>query len=691
MRDAVASWLHSRWGQRLAWPIGAFALYAAFVIHLTWPAVSDLGGTLYGAGGDLTGGISIWRETVASGHVPFFPGVIDTLNAPEGLPVRWTLNVVAWPTTLALWAGTAAFGSTTAYTLYAIAAMPLSGLAVFQLARRITANPWAALIGGFAIAFYPFAVVNGAGHSDFVHAWALVLPIWRLLALAEEPTRRNGLFAGAAASFAMAWTPYFFLFTVLIWGTLALVGLAFALRDGRLRSSLVPQAIAAGFVVFTAGTMFTLNSFGAASEIRTLGKQELITYSARPYEYVFPPYGPLARLTDSPEYLSSHIHGSNGSESTLYVGISVIALALVAVVALLLGRLPRSQARASIAMLAVIVTGLAFSAPPTWDAWGLNLPMPNDVIFHVTTAWRVYSRLVVVVMIGLSVLAAIGVNVIVRKRGRGVQAAILAAIAAVVVVDLAPQTSIFTPIHMPGIYRTLAAQPPGIVAQYPLVPAIYSTYNDLWFRAEGGHPTINGYPSGSPQEARDVGLANLADPRTRSGLKALGVRYVLVTIVPSAPFPPPGKPGPGYRLIARDDYASLYRITGGGPAVLASIGSGFDVTEKAPGGTLNWLISPSGTLNVAGACRPCRGHVTFRAWSLGPPRLVTVSAPGRGVVYRKRIGAAEQVSVPVTFDRKQSLTITAAPGPKPISETLPTSADPRSVSIAIENPEFIPR
>jgi hypothetical protein len=669
----------------LAWPATAFALYLAFVLHLTWPAVSDLGGTLFGAGGDLTGGIAIWRETVDSGHVPFLPGIIHTLNAPEGLPIRWTLNLVAWPTTVLLWLGTLAFGATTAYTLYAVIAMPLSGLAVFQLARRITGNPWAALVGGFAIAFYPFAVVNGAGHSDFVHAWALVLPIWRLLVLAEQPSRRNGLMAGVAASFAMAWTPYFFLFTVLVWGALAIVGLAFAVGDGRLHTSLVPQLTAGAVVTLTAGVMLVLNGVGPASEIRTLPKIELITYSARPYEYVLPPYGPLARMIDSPHYLANHLHGSNSSESTLYVGLSIIALALVAVVALVRGRLRRSQGRAVVMMVAVVVTGLAFSAPPNWNAWGLNLPMPNDLIFHVTSAWRVYSRLVVVVMIGLSVLAAIGVDVLVRGRSRRLQALMLAAIGLVVVTDLAPQTSIFTPIHMPGIYRTLARQPPGIVAQYPLVPAVYSTYNDLWFRALGGHPTLNGYPSGSIQEARDVALANLADPHTRAGLKALGVRYVLVTIVPSAPFPPTGHPGAGYRLIAHDAYASLYRVTGSSASAVAFPGSGFDSTETTPTGTLNWLIAPEGAIKLQGNCRSCRGSVTFKLESFGFPRVVTISISGRGIVYHERVVAPVDVSVPVVFDRTLSLKIATTPGPRAITSILPNSRDPRSVSVSVSN------
>ena len=313
-------------------------------------------------------------------------------------------------------------------------------------------------------------------------------------------------------------------------------------------------------------------------------------------------------------------------------------------------------------MVVLVTTALAFSAPPNWDAWGLNIPMPNDIIYHVTSAWRVYSRLVVVVMIGLSLLAAIGINVMVRGRSRSTQGIILAAVALVVVVDLAPQTSIFTPIGIPGIYRTLAAQPPGIVAQYPLVPAVYSTYNDVWYRSAGQHPTINGYPSGSASEVRDVALANLSDPRTRSGLVALGVRYVLVTIVPSAPFPPPGRPSPGYQLIARDAYASLYRIASTGNSALVSAGTGFDVTEPTSTGPLNWLKAPVGSINVEGTCRPCRGKVTFSIESLGPPRLVTVSSPGRGDVFRGTVTGPRKIVVPVVFRRRLSLIVSTSPG-----------------------------
>jgi hypothetical protein len=61
------------------------------------------------------------------------------------------------------------------------------------------------------------------------------------------------------------------------------------------------------------------------------------------------------------------------------------------------------------------------------------------------------------------------------------------------------------------------------------------------------------------------------------------------------------------------------------------------------------------------------------------------------VIFRKKVLAAVEVSLPLAFSRAQTLTITATPGPQPIASAVPGSADPRSVSISVTNLAFLQR
>jgi len=82
--------------------------------------------------------------------------------------------------------------------------------------------------------------------------------------------------------------------------------------------------------------------------------------------------------------------------------------------------------------------------------------------------------------------------------------------------------------------------------------------------------------------------------------------------------------------------------------------------------------------------------VTFGTGSLGRPRTLLIKDPAGRVLLRKRIPPNDaRVSFPVSFRRQETLIVTTEPGPRPISETLPTK-DPRNVSIFVRQARFIP-
>jgi hypothetical protein len=226
-----------------------------------------------------------------------------------------------------------------------------------------------------------------------------------------------------------------------------------------------------------------------------------------------------------------------------------------------------------------------------------------------------------------------------------------------------------------------------MAVEYPLLPAEQSNYGDLFYQGWYDKPLLNGYIAGSPQENRALQLRNLSDPATARGLKALGVRYVLVRQDwKIARLPDPGRPGRDFRLVTKDPYIALYELRVPGDQVLVMPMDGFAPTEGTDSKQYQWLLQPEGTIELRGTCSPCTGTVRMKFGSFSRSRDVTVRAPSGAVLAHAR-GKSRTLRFLVRFDRKLELRVSATPGPQSIAATT-GSVDQRSVSIAVTKESF---
>jgi hypothetical protein len=668
----------------------AIALYLAFACYLTWPLITDLAHRIYGAPGDPYGTMAFFRELVDHHHNPFLPGTISQLSGPEGLTIPWPRDLASAPGVLTLYLLTALFGAIPAYGLYTLGGYTLTGVATFLLARRLTGNAWAALIAGWAFAFYPFAAINGQGHLDFVQGWVLVLALWRMIELLWHPTRRNGLLAGLATVLAMWWSAYFILFGGVAYVAVTVAALLVAWRKRTLRATLRSQSIAFLLVLTFAAFLGVLSTAGATEGIgaRTHDAQELRFYAARALEYVVPDaqsplFGDATR-----HYVSTLMHGGSPIENTLYVGGTLVLLALVALGASIWRKLTPGLGGAVLALALIIIAAVITSLPPEARILGATIPFPSHFIAQITSTWRVYSRLVMVVMLALALLVAVGLDALTRGRGPWVKIGVMSLATIAIPLDLwAPQGGHVTKISTPGIYKTLASQPAGLVAEYPLAPASYNNAGDIFFQSAHGKPIINGYLENSFQEQRALSLAVLVDPSTAPRLATLGVRYVLVDAAPPTwGWPLAGKPGAGFRLLAHEPYADLYIVTARpkSPA-LAAAGEGFGHAQLTETGVATWLEQPSGTIRLTGTCTSCSGVLSLGLSSYGQPHHVTIFDSDGHVLGQGPVAGPTQVSLPLHFSGGHTtLRLTATPGPQQVSE----AAGSPSVSVQVSKLEF---
>ena len=180
-----------------------------------------------------------------------------------------------------------------------------------------------------------------------------------------------------------------------------------------------------------------------------------------------------------------------------------------------------------------------------------------------TGAWRVYARFVMVVMLAVSVLAAIGLHRLVRGRTLLVQALVLIVVSVVVVLDLRVRPVGTNTLVIPPIYEQLKKLPDGLVVEYPLEAAGHGDYSAEFFQDFHGKPILNGFDSETLSEFRALRLDKLSRPVTPGRLRMVGVRYVVLTHVPvEGGVTRPGRPGKGLRLIMDGKYASLYSVRG---------------------------------------------------------------------------------------------------------------------------------
>lgn len=667
---------------------GAAILYALLAVKVTWPLAKDLDSTIFGAFGDLTGSMAVVREIMEQGQLPFAPGRIEDFAAPDGRPIDWPQHVASFSSTSLLYILAALFGPVAAFGLFVLIGFTATGTSMFLLVRRITSNGWIALLIGWAFAFYPFMVIKAAGHVHFVHGWVLVLVLWRMLVVYEAPTVRNGVLAGGCTVIALAWSPYFLLIGGIEFVTLMLFGLGYAWFRQRsrfrehLRSHLVAGAIVAAFGAFLIGiASFSERGTGVAPR----GIDELTAFSARPLEYVVPPAGNAVVGDETGPWLADRLHGSNFAESTLYVGLSMLLLALVAVVSAVRRRLPDGMTLAAAAAVPMGLVALLWSAPPKVTILGQVFPFPALLTYELSGAWRVYTRFAMVVMLAVCVLAAIGLFRVLRGRTAPVQALLLVAVAAVVYVDLNVPGVGTNRIASTPVLDRLAELPDGLVASYPLEPSGHGDYSAEFIQQWHDKPIVNGYDEGSMAETRALKLDDLEDPRTAGRLATLGVRYVLIEDVPiEAGVQDPGEPGRGFRLIAEEGAMSLWRVTAR-PLPLLTLGPGFAATETpAEGPPFRWLTESSGEIELRGPCEVCTGTLSFEAYSLARPREIRLLAPDGRVVGRARLGTSRRrVAFPVRFRGVVTYRLETSPGPQPANEVVPGSTDERSLSVAV--------
>lgn len=611
-------------------------------------ALTDCTSTIMGGPGDATSG-NIWLnwqfELLDAGpwptHSPF-------TNAPVGEqlwhPHFVTATLVQYP----MWMFNSITNHVCAWNLTIFAGFMASALFTFGLVRWLTGNPFAASVAGYAYAFSPFHIYKAEGHMGYLHSYVLVGLLWAFLAYWYKPGWKTASVLGIALA-APYYTDGYYILIATVFAASLLVGAmihGIVQRKGltffATRTKFGVASIIIGFALLVPLLLVFSKNRESINVAAARSADELQIYSARLSEYVLPArtHPLFSKVFGS--FQDKHLHLSNYSEQTLFLGWTILTLAAAYALAALVRRgrstahLRRMASDSSIIFIlgTAAFLALAFSAPPRFELFGIRLRGPSGAVFELLPHWRVYARFFLALHAAVVVIAGVGLALFLAGRSRAVQALLSLVLISVVAFEMlaAPPRREWSYQQSPPEYEWLRKQREvDTVAEYPMViPPNEAAYRYLTYQPIHGKRLLNSHVVAGPRQPIRDGIFGLSDPQTPSVLAGLGVELVIVhsELYPEAS----GKIPAGFEGVATFGKTLVIRPDLPPATQALAVKSGFYPGEHRGFGSFRWMRE-RGRLSVVSFASTLRATVSFLAESAAGPRTLIVTQGGR-VIWR---------------------------------------------------------
>jgi hypothetical protein len=479
--------------------------YSVLTVLFTWPLPGDLSTRVIA---HFDPPFSAWRlarvvHNVSNG-LPLFDGEIFW-------PARQTL---AYSDAMLLQA-------VLAFPLLAIGLTPLavanvllltgvagSAMAAYVLARRLTGHTGGAVIAGLVFAFAPYR----RDHLQHLELqWALWTPlaVWAWHRALDGGRARDGLLCAAFVLLQLGSSIYYAIFLAVAMAVICPVTLFW--RRGRLGRGAL-GGLAAGAAVVALAAVAYQRPYAVAREL--VGERDLeetARYSADMSSY-------LAATPDNLLY-GTLTKPLGDNEKRLFPGITAIALSTVALIP------PVAPA--------ALVYGAA-----TAVAWDASLGTSGRV-YPLLRAWlsplrgvRAPARFATIVLLGMSVLSAVGMARVARTSSRRAVPLIASALLALEY-SAAPLSVQWIPTERPPVYTWVSEQPRQVTLELPVpLPTVLPLHDAFYMYAQTWHwqPLANGYSGHHPRAYLDLlkALVGFPDARSSRAMARTGIQRVIL-------------------------------------------------------------------------------------------------------------------------------------------------------------------
>lgn len=506
-------------------PIRAAGVYLAAALILTWPLAAHLTsrlGAVEGAGDPY---LNLWilgwgMQTWLGDPAAVFDGRVFNANIfhPSTGTLTFSDHLLLQSLLLSpLYAATD--NLTLCYNVLLIGSIALSGLAMHGLARSVGGSDRAAYIAGLAWACWPYRTAHFL-HLQLQSLYFLPLALLALHRLAAARRWRDALALGVLTALQAISSVYYGVMSAM---AMAVGALSLAWTTGQWRGrrywTKVIGASAVGALLVAPVVWpywitqqregFGRNLFEAVQNSATLQ-----SYTQVPHENLI--YGANGVMLPRPPAPGERDRRNN--EHQMFPGLVLLGLAIFGAVT---GW--RTDARPTVITAAALaVTGFVLSLGP--EGASTLYEWTADVVFGFH-AIRAPARFAVLAMLGLSLLAAIGL----AKVNAGPR--LIMVIAALMMIEYAnaPLKLVAAPGLSTTAGRWLREQPGrGAVLYLPVsLDKDNSTY--MVQSLEHRRPIVNGYSGQRPAYFTSIADA-FADPSSvdaRAMLKELDVRFVV--------------------------------------------------------------------------------------------------------------------------------------------------------------------
>lgn len=516
-----------------------FLVATILSLLITAPLLLHFADEIYGTPGDASGAVTQywwWGYALTHGRSVFDISL-------EGVPVgsEWSqIPFVVLPL-LVIPGLSILVGPIASYNLLILSSFPLTAWAVYLLARRLDLEAVPSALAGLAFAFAPYHIEKAQGHGNETHMEFIALAFYFLVRWRQSGRLSLAAVAGVMTGLQL-WMDYS-LTLVLAFGLLAFFAVNVVLRARtiswpawlglNLGAGLILMLVVAFFVplmllaAHRPGEDSYANSFGGALQVVNRSFTELVVYSARLHEYVEPWHANPLLPGRVREWEQVRLHGSNWTESSLFIGYTVIALAIW-------GLVDRPRKFRTGLGLALIGIGAAMAEPPVVHLLGREVHAPSYYLFQVITFFRVYARFAILVLLGAGLLAGQGLAALQARAGKRWPVLLAPFFILALEFNNIPPTHLTRILPAPAEYTWLRDQPPGILLEYPAqsgpAPVLevqirqYELYQMVHL-----HPTFLNEVTQSGRVARAAAeLEPYYKPGVATRLRGYGVRYVFV-------------------------------------------------------------------------------------------------------------------------------------------------------------------
>lgn len=430
-----------------------------------------------------------------------------------------------------------------------------TGLLMFGFVRWLIKRFGIALFAGYAAAFVPFHQLKAQSHINYTYGSLFIAIIWAYVWLMQRPSYKRAAIFGAVCSLGFYFDGYFILISALVIAGLcastAIVGSWQILRNRHnARDSIINfverlKYLVTGLVILaillvpilvvykTSGDQITQSLSMVRSDIKT----ETLSYGARPIEFIAPS-STSALLPQKVSFLTVKPHGSNPSESTLYMGWTVIILAFVALFYVVIDRKNKKKTRLRsmgynelvLLLVTVFVMCFAFSIPALVTIFGHVIQTPTWILIKLTSNWRALARIFLAMHPVIVILASLGLYRLTRGRSATVRAIVVLLCGIVLFLEFLPAQLHPTQDlnkNAPQIYKQLKNDPNvKLIVEYPLTSFLY-TPEIFTFQMIHNKTLVNASNGSVATGPVDASIAGLNDPQTLGVLKSLGVDMVI--------------------------------------------------------------------------------------------------------------------------------------------------------------------